>query len=718
MRALFSPIGLALLAGLPALGALLAAANEVAQTPFYLGASGLALAVLALTLRHTGAFLGFLTGLYTLGYAVLVLLWLLQPLLPPVIAALVPPALTAFTAAAFGIIGLVLPRVPIIRTATTLTDQYFSTTTRRALDMPGLRGIVLEERTIAAIRLATLILINLGQVAISVQLSYWGRDWIDSIQNKNAPEFWRLLFWVWVPWVALAITSNVIEFSIMGAFRIRWREWTTLHMLRQWLDNGTHYRLSFTGGVDNPDQRIQEDVRKYVDLTYDYSISLIQQISSLISFAVILWGLSAALTLPGTDTKIPGLLFWVGLLYATLGTYLAHKIGRRLIPLNYDQEHYEANFRFGLARLREFAEPVALLHGEKTEQARLSGQISALVLNYFRIVSVRKWLTGFTQLYGASNGVIPYVVAAPFYFVGQISFGVLNQTAQAFGRVDNALSFFIDRYAQIAEYKAVIDRLSVLEQGIHRAKAIRESTQILRTAQGEALHIPDLALSLPNGRQLTNIRDLTFAKGEATLLVGPSGSGKSTIFRAIAGLWPFGTGHIQLPEGGRILLLPQRPYIPIGTIRAGVNYPDLETTHSDTDIRAALEAVGLSALSDRLDEAANWSQVLSGGEQQRLALARALLAKPDWLLLDEASSALDDALEDRVYRAIATLLPTTTVISIGHRASLIALHKRKLTMTPIPDTSESLNAHALSNTPAVIFGVSEATAPKTPQSHS
>ncbi len=652
------------------------------QVPIYVAAAGLVLAGGMLMPFQIGAFARFFVVFYALGYFVLTGLFLIQPILPAVLQAISPPALTGFTAAAFGILVLALTRIPVIGTIFAIADPYFETEDRRPINLPFFGSIVAPEKWVAYLLLGIIILINLAQVGISVRLSFWGRDWLNSIQDKNAPEFWRLLFQVWVPWVAVLIASNVIEFLLLSVFKIRWREWTTLRLIGRWLDKGTHYRLQFNGGaVDNPDQRIQEDVRKYIDTTYSLTISMISQISTLISFSVILWGLSAALTIPGTETRVPGLLFWIALLYAAIGTLIAHKIGRRLIALNFQQEQYEANFRFSLARLREYAEPVALLAGEAAEKDKLSQRFGAVISNFFRMVGVQKWLTAFTQLYGSSNSVIPYIVAAPFYFVGQISFGVLNQTAGAFSRVDAALSFFIDRYATLADYKAVVDRLSGFDTSIDSAIARREATNIIRKpGMGTDIQIPALALALPDGRVIANLKNVVLRKGERTLLVGPSGSGKSTLFRAIAGIWPFGEGTIEQPEAQSVMLLPQRPYIPIGSLRGAISYPAIEGVHSDDAIARALDAVHLPVLKGRLDEEANWSQILSGGEQQRLAVARALLAKPEWLFLDEATAALDEPLEEAVYEAIREVLPGTTIVSIGHRSSLIDNHDRRIEM--------------------------------------
>ncbi len=660
--------------------------TESGGLPLYEVLAGLLLGGGILVAPALGDFVRYFVVFYALGYLGLAGLLMGVSLLPGAVQALVPPPLTAFTAAAFGILALLLARLPLFRRIFSIADPYFGTPEKGVLDLPLVGAVTLPERWIAYALLGTIILINLGQVAVMVQLSYWSRDWLDSIQNKNAAEFWRLLFGVWVPWVALLIASNVVEFILVAVFKIRWRQWTTRHVIARWLDEGTHYRLQFSqaregGAVDNPDQRIQEDINKYINTTYSLTISMIQQISTLISFAVILWGLSAALLIPGTDTKLPGLLFWISLAYAALGTLVTHIIGRKLIPLNFRQEQYEANFRFSLARLREYAEPIALLKGERAEKHALERRFQAVLTNYFKIVDVQKWLTAFVQLYGSANSVIPYVIAAPFYFAGQITLGVLNQTAGAFSRVDAALSFFIDRYSSLAEYKAVVERLYGFEQVIGAAIARREATQIMaKTASGVDLDMPALSLALPGGKQIVRAEGQHLRAGERTLLVGPSGSGKSTLFRAIAGIWPFGAGEIALPAGKRVMLLPQRPYIPIGALKSALCYPSTPGAFGDAALRAALEAVQLPALAARLDEEANWSQVLSGGEQQRLAIARALLEKPDWLFLDEATSALDEPLEQAIYAAIRRELPAATVVSIGHRSSLIGVHDRRIEM--------------------------------------
>lgn len=647
------------------------------NAPIYVNVAGLALAAAIWLTPGIGAFLRFFVVFYGIGYVAIQAVLLGGGLAGIGFLKAIPP-LTAFTSAAFGIMAILLARLRVTREVFQIADPYFDCKDRGTLKLWPLPQFSAPERWIAFTLLGIIILINLAQVGITVRLNQWNREFYDAIQNKNEPEFWRQLVQIWIPIVAVFIISNILETVLVAVFKIRWREWMTHRLTRKWLNRGTHYLLQFGNAVDNPDQRVQEDVRKYTETTYSLSIAMIAQVSSLVSFSVILWGLSANLPFPGTEFYVPGMLFWIALIYAAVGTFVAHLIGRRLIPLNFEQEKYEANFRYLLARLREYNEPIALLRGEGAEKASLSGRFRHVVRNYLEIIGVAKWLNAFTSFYGMANSVIPIVLLAPFYFLNKVTLGVMFQTASAFGRVDSALSFFIDRYQTLADYKAVVDRLNGFEASIRTAIERRETSRIARVnVERPDLAIPALALALPDGRVIARVAGLTLRAGERSLLVGASGSGKSTLFRAIAGIWPFGEGTIELPAGKSVMLLPQRPYIPIGPLAAAISYPAVEGAHGAEALRTALETVHLPQLKDRLEEEANWSQILSGGEQQRLAVARALLAKPDWLFLDEATSALDEPLEQAIYAAIRAALPGTTIVSIGHRSSLNAAHDRR-----------------------------------------
>jgi putative ATP-binding cassette transporter len=480
---------------------------------------------------------------------------------------------------------------------------------------------------------------------------------------------------------------------------IRWRRWLTEHYTSRWLDGSAHYRMSLkSGNADNPDQRIAEDVNRFVTGgsggssggygIYSYSILLIATLSSLVSFSIILWVLSANFTIPGTQIAVPGFLLWVSIVYSLVGTLVTHVIGRSLVRLYFERQRYEADFRFSLARLREYSEQVALLKGEPAERSVAMRIFGFVYDNYLRIVDRRKKLLVFTEAYGQIGPFIPYIVAAPFYFAGKIQLGVMTQTAGAFGRVEGALTFFINYYSSLADFKAVLDRLTSFDSAIETARTLdAEPPRIESISHArDTIAVGRLDVRLPDGRQVIETEGVIFAANEAVLLTGPSGSGKSTLFRVISGVWPFGQGEVRTPEGKTLLLLPQKPYLPQGPLRQAVTYPNDSTDFSDSQIREALIAARLPLLAHRIDEEAVWSQRLSGGEQQRLAIARALLAKPDWLLLDEATAALDENLEAEIYGVIAEYLPDTTVISIGHRSTLIAFHRRRIHMQKRGDT--------------------------------
>jgi putative ATP-binding cassette transporter len=471
---------------------------------------------------------------------------------------------------------------------------------------------------------------------------------------------------------------------------IRWRRWLTQYYVSRWLGGHRHYRMMLAGGIaDNPDQRIAEDVNRFIDGgnegygIYSYSILLISTLSSLVSFAIVLWDLSGNYPIPGTDLHIPGFLFWVALIYATIGTVATHLIGRSLAVLYFERQLREADFRFSLARLREYGEQIALLAGEDVERTSLGRRFGAIVANYLAIINRRKKLTAFTSSYGQLSQIIPYLFTAPFFFAGKIQLGVMTQTARAFFTVEGSLNFFINYYNFLADYKAVLDRLMSFDEAADRAEAIGEpaTTQV----PGATNLTVDVALLLPDGRRIVEAKDLIFEKGESVLLTGPSGSGKSTLFRAIAGIWPYREGSVDVPAGARVMLLPQRPYIPIGSLAAAVAYPSEADAYPPAQLKAALDAARLSPFKDRLDEENNWGQRLSGGEQQRVAIARAILAKPDWLFLDEATSALDERLEEQIYEMLAERLPNTTIISISHRSTLEAFHTRHIAMEPAGD---------------------------------
>jgi len=679
-----------------AVAALAVGARTADNVVFFLAAASLVCAWATWRARGISAFLKIFVAIFAAETVVFGLGHLIAKLglWPAQFADYKLPESLPLTVAIFAILVYAISHIPVVGSMTRIADRYFSNgETGQARVWPFAPFSALERRVATAMVVA-LVLINQAQVGISVRLSFFNRDWFNALQDKNAEQFWRLLLWVFVPWAFIYVFSAIVEFIMQSMLIIRWRRWLTDFYVAHWLGGGAHYRMGLAGhDADNPDQRIAEDVNRFIDGgsegygVYSYSILLISTLSSLVSFAIVLWGLSANFTIPGTNIALPGLLFWVALIYAAVGTVITHLIGRPLVKLLFDKQRYEADFRFGLARLREYGEQVALLKGEAAEQASLGGRFRAIIVNYLAIVDRRKKLMAFTSTYGQINPIIPYLFTAPFYFLGKIQLGVMTQTAGAFARVESALTFFITYYTSLAGFKSVLDRLTSFDAAIDDAHApARADARIARRESADgALALRDLALSLPDGRRIVSGADLTLRPGQSVLVTGPSGSGKSTLFRAIAGVWPYGEGAIEAPGGARALLLPQKPYIPITTLHAATTYPAAPEAFDAGAVRAALIDAGLPALADRLGETDQWSQRLSGGEQQRLAIARALLAKPGWLFLDEATSAMDEAMEARIYELLAAKLPGATLVSIGHRASLARFHQRRIEMRPQPD---------------------------------
>jgi len=535
--------------------------------------------------------------------------------------------------------------------------------------------------------LATVIAMELLSVVMDVLINQWRNRFYTALQNKDWSTFNREML-VFCAIAAASVVLGVYQLYLNQWLQIRWRSWMTGKYLGEWMHGANHYRMQLAGdAADNPDQRITDDVKLFVSQTLALGLGLLNSIVSLASFLVILWGLSELLPLLmfGVDFSIPGYLVWGALIYAIFGTLLTQWIGSPLVNLDFNQQRLEADFRFNLVRVRENSEQIALLKGEGAERERLSERFGRVVGNWYGIMSRTKRLTFFTQSYAQAAVVFPFALAGPAYFVSKtVQLGSLIQIAEAFGKVQDALSFFVSAYRTMAEWRAVIARLDGFEHAIGSATALvhaPSSIALTPSASGQ-IDLSELLVKLPNGTPLVSAGGFTIRAGEHILVTGPSGAGKSTLFRAIAGIWPYGSGGIAVPAKATLMMLPQRPYLPIDTLKAAIAYPSDESAYTAEQIADVLQDVDLPKLAARLDEEEHWNRMLSLGEQQRLGLARALLHAPDFLFLDEATASVDETTEARLYRLIAERLPNTTVVSIGHRSTLRAFHSRAAALVP------------------------------------
>ncbi len=543
---------------------------------------------------------------------------------------------------------------------------------------------VSEDRRMGWLLLLSVLAMNLAIVWINVRLNFWNRDFYNALQAHNYPTFKHLLL-VFTFLAFLFIVLAVYSQYLQQMLQIRWRRWVTEVFLRDWLDGGTHYRIALRRGQeDNPDQRIADDINSFVSGTLNLFFGVISSVVTLFSFLFVLWGLSGAFTLWGVS--IPGYMVWAALLYAGVGSWLAHKVGKPLIRLSFDQQRYEADFRFGLARTREHNEGIALYRGEARELDGHRARFANVWDNWWGIMKRQKLFTWYSSFYGQLAIIFPILVAAPRYFAGQIKLGGLTQTATAFGQVQGSLSFFISSYTSIVGWLATLQRLATFVESIDLAKAqvrlpepapapVQETEQASRQAPG-GVDLGDLRIDAPDGRALVQAAGERIEAGQHTLIIGASGLGKSTLMRWLAGIWPYAEGRGWRLPAGRALFLPQKPYLPLGTLREALSYPMPAAAFDEARLREVLLLVHLPQLVGALDLEDGWMQRLSPGEQQRLAVARALLAAPDWLFLDEATSALDAPLETEMYQLLLRELPRTTLVSVAHRVGVAAFHRQ------------------------------------------
>ena len=581
----------------------------------------------------------------------------------------------------------------------------------RALAAPYFRS---EDKWKARGLLAAIVALNLGAVYMLVLLNEWNRVFYDALQNKDAAVFWAQL--ARFTYLAFAfIIIAVYRFYLTQLLEVRWRAWMTANYLQRWLADHAFYKLelarfsqaapSNTGSApgastsDNPDQRIQEDINLFTTYSISLSMGLLNAIVTLLSFVGILWSLSGAFafTLGGTSYSIPGFMVWMAVLYCAAGSIITHFIGRPQIRLNFQQQRFEADFRHHMVRVREYSESIALDKGEAVERAQLDTRFSAVLGNYLQLIKKQKNLVWFTNFFGQAAVVFPFIVAAPRFFSGAIQLGQLMQISSAFGRVQDSLSWLVDNYSSLAAWRATTDRLTSFEDNISavaqqgRAQAAMNSiANEVQPAPADTLAVDDLSLALPNGQLLTAGLTLRAGAGESILLSGPSGSGKSTFFRALAGIWPFSKGRTHLPENA--MFIPQRPYFPDGSLRNALAYPEPAAKYDEAALKKALDDALLPQLAARLDDEDAWSQKLSGGEQQRLAIARVLLKKPRWIFADEATSALDEPAEKTLYDRLAASVRERdgSIVSIAHRPGVAAFHRRRWTLEKLPEGAPAL----------------------------
>lgn len=562
----------------------------------------------------------------------------------------------------------------------------------RALALPYFRS---DQRWQARGLLAAIVALNLGAVYMLVLLNDWNRVFYDALQDKNEAVFWReLLRFTYLAFAFILIA--IYRFYLTQLLELRWRRWMTHHYLERWLADHRFYRMElarYASGPgaampDNPDQRIQEDINLFTSYTVSLSMGLLNAVVTLASFVGILWTLSGdfSFSLGGQTYSIAGFMVWMAVLYCVVGSVITHYIGRPQIALNFMQQRYEADFRHHLVRVREYSESIALDAGQAVEHEHLDLRFSRVMSNYLQLLKKKKNLVGFTNFFGQAATVFPFVVAAPRFFSGAIALGQLMQVASAFSRVQDALSWFVENYATLAAWRATTDRLTSFEAHL---LSQGQSAVVERQdgVQAQSLQTSDLSLDLPSGKTLLTHLQLQVEPGQSVLLQGPSGSGKSTLFRAFAGIWPFARGRVLMPADA--MFIPQRPYFPDGSLRAALAYPQPAARYTDQQLQQALHQALLGHLVDRLDQEDAWTQKLSGGEQQRLAIARVLLKRPRWVFADEATSALDEQAEQTLYARLGALTREAggALISIAHRPAVAAFHQSRWQLLPEADGS-------------------------------
>lgn len=546
-----------------------------------------------------------------------------------------------------------------------------------------------EEKKSARLYLAAIITLTIAAVYMTLLLNEWFNSFYSALQNYDSDAVYRgLLRFTGLAFAHIAFA--VYSYYLQQRLALRWRKWMTKNYLAKWTGQQMYYRLEMfsQGTADNPDQRISEDINLFTARTLSFMSGLLRSATTIVCFIFVLWNLSEILSFSaaGQEIHIYGYLVWTALAYSVLGTWITHKVGHRLVSLNYLQQKLEADFRFSMVRLRETAESVAFYNGAAKEEAFLSNRFMTLLRNTLFIIKKQKQLSWLTNSYAQIAIIFPFVVAVPRYLSQNISLGGLMQIANCFGKVQDAMSYFVDVYASLAEWQSCAERLLSFDKHIAAIEKETEekSGSLVREETPDRLRLTDVTISVPamdenkRTREIISSAACTIRSGEHVILKGPSGSGKSTLLRTLAGFWPYVKGHISMPASSEMMFIPQKPYIPMGTSAEAASYP-LETADKEI-LSPLLMEYGLSHLMEKPDTEADWSHILSLGEQQKLAFVRVFLRKPKWVFLDEATSAMDEETEEKMYRLL-TALPGTTVISIGHRSTLDKWHDRVLRIT-------------------------------------
>ena len=524
------------------------------------------------------------------------------------------------------------------------------------------------------------------QVGIQILFNLWNRDFFNALENRDGVAFRAQIIKFFIL-AALSMGAAVYQLYFKQLIQLRWRGWLTNHLLSNWLRDGRQYQLEMAGeGADNPDQRIAEDVRVACDLAVHFVTGMLTSVLMLTAFVGILWTLSGALqfSMAGRDISIPGYMVWAALFYAIIGTSLTWLVGRPMVRLNVERMSAEGDFRFGLTRARESGEGIAFIRGEEDERRGLGAAFEKVASSVKALMRSQRNLMWLTSAYGTLAMIFPTIVASPGYFAGVITLGGLMQIGAAFGQVQVSLNWFVDNFPQIAEWRSAITRLMTFQTAVEDLAALAKDPEqpTIHVSEGapDALVFRDLEVAFASGTTVIAEASAEIRAGDRVLIKGPSGTGKSTLFRAIGGLWPWGAGEIVTPPTDTMMFMPQRPYLPLGTLRAALSYPAPVDRFEEKDAERALGLVGLKHLVERMNEEERWDRVLSLGEQQRMAFARLVLHKPAWVFMDEATAALDEENQDAMMNLVLEEMPDVALVSIGHRPGLEVFHNRTLTL--------------------------------------